>query len=167
MDEIEAQISSKSARKRQAQAVEELARDLVEMKAAESAGLGLSSEVMQVVERARGLSKGARKREIKHLAGLLRSDEAQLEEVRCFKEGVSEQQLEEKRHFHTLERWRDGLCDPEQRDGVRAEIIEHLPGLDIVELDKLVRGYQGPGDKKRYRQIFSFLRKASETGNDI
>lgn len=167
MDELEVQIPSKSARKREAQEVEDLARELVDMRPAEIAALKLGPEFMAVIERARALSKGARKREIKHLAGMLRSDEAQLEQVRRFQQGVSEQQLEEKRRHHILERWRDGLCNPEQRSVIRAEIIAALPGLDIAALDKLVRGYQGPGDKKRYRQIFTLLRKASEAARDI
>jgi len=167
MDGQEVQIPSKSARKREAQEVEDLARDLVDMRPAEIASLKLGPEFMAVVERARALSKGARKREIKHLAGMLRSDEAQLEQVRRFRYGVSEHQLEEKRRHHTLERWRDGLCNPEQRSSVRGDIIAALPGLDVAALDKLVRGYQGPGDKKRYRQIFTLLRKASEHSEDI
>ncbi|MFN2257622.1 MAG: ribosome biogenesis factor YjgA [Desulfuromonadaceae bacterium] len=161
MYELETQIPSRSARKRQAHEVEDLARDLVDMKKAEVACLKLAPQFLAVVERARGLSKGARKREIKHLAGMLRSDEAQLEQVRSFQLGVSEQQLEEKRLHHTLERWRDGLCNPEQRSSIRAEIMAALPGLGSVALDKLVCEYQGPGDKKRYRQIFTLLRKAS------
>jgi ribosome-associated protein len=162
MDELEAQVPSKSARKREAHEVEELARDLVDMKKAEVASLELGPEFLTVVDRARGLRKGARKREIKHLAGMLRSDEVQLEQVRRFRHGVSAQQLEGKRRHHTLERWRDELCKPEQRSAIRAEIIAALPGLDTAALDKLVRGYQGPEDKKRYRQIFTLLRKASE-----
>lgn len=167
MDEQDSQIPSKSARKRQASEVEDLARELVDMRAADIASMELAPEIMQVLERARGLKRGARKREIKHLAGMLRSDEEQLEQVRRFKYGVSAQQLEEKRRFHNLERWRDGLCDPEQRSGVRAEITAALPGLDIAALDKLLRGYQGPEDKKRYRQIFTLLRRASDSSQDI
>ncbi|MFO7832136.1 MAG: ribosome biogenesis factor YjgA [Desulfuromonadaceae bacterium] len=167
MDEQQVQIPSRTERKRQAHEVEDLARNLVDMRTAEVASLELGPEFMAVVERARSLSKGARKREIKHLAGMLRSDEAQLEQVRRFHNGVSEQQLEGKRRHHTLERWRDGLCNPEQRNAVRTEIIAELPGLDIAALDKLVRGYRGPEDKKRYRQIFTLLRKASEAAEDI
>lgn len=97
---------------------------------------------------------------------MLRSDETQLEQVRRYQDGVSEQQLEGKRRHHTLECWRDGLCNLEQRSAIRAEIIAALPALDIGALDKLLHGYQGPEDKKRYRQIFTLLRKASEAAED-
>jgi ribosome-associated protein len=166
MDELESEIPSKSARKRQAHEVEELARELVEMSAVDTAALDLGPRFMEVVARARGLRKGARKREIKHLAGMLRSNETQLEQVRSFKNGVSEYQLEEKRRHHTLERWRDGLCHPEERSAIRAEIITSLPGLDILALDKLVQSYRGPEDKKNYRQIFTLLRKTYSAGDD-
>ncbi|MDY0290894.1 MAG: ribosome biogenesis factor YjgA [Desulfuromonadaceae bacterium] len=167
MDEQDAQIPSRSARKREASAVEDLARDLVDMSVADIAALELGSELMTVVERARGLSKGARKREIKYLAGLLRSNETQLEQARCFQRGVSAHQLEEKRLHHTLERWRDGLCNLEQRSAIRAEIIATLPKLEVAALDKLVHRYQGPGDKKTYRQIFTLLRKGFDATGEV
>lgn len=58
MDELEAQIPSKSARKRQAHEVEDLARKLVDMNATDIAALELGPQFMAVVERARGLKKG-------------------------------------------------------------------------------------------------------------
>ncbi len=162
MEEQGAQVPSKTARKRQAQEIEELARNLVEMPAASVGRLKLEPQMLTIVERARGLRKGARKREIKHLAGLLRHDSAQLEAIRRFHHGVSEQQLDENRHFHALENWRAGLCTPERRAQVKNEIAEALPALDMGVLDKLLHGYQGPEDKKCYRQIFVLLRKAAE-----
>ncbi|MDY0212403.1 MAG: ribosome biogenesis factor YjgA [Desulfuromonadaceae bacterium] len=165
MDEQDTQTPSKSARKRQAQEIEELARNLVEMTAANIERLKLEPQLLTIVERARDLRKGARKREIKHLAGLLRNDSAQLEAIRCFHHGVSQQQLDENLHFHALENWREGLCDPERRAQVQSEIAQALPTLDMGALDKLLHGYQGAEDKKRYRQIFVLLRKATETQN--
>ncbi|MFA5701020.1 MAG: ribosome biogenesis factor YjgA [Desulfuromonas sp.] len=162
MDEHGTQVLSKTARKRQAQEIEELARDLVEMTAANIGRLKLEPQMLTIVERARGLRKGARKREIKHLAGLLRHDEEQLEAIRRFHHGVSQQQLDENRHFHALENWRAGLCDPERRVQVQSEIEQALPALDMGALEQLLHGYQGPEDKKSYRQIFVLLRKATE-----
>ncbi len=162
VDGQRAQIPSKSARKRQAQQIEELAHDLVEMSAVNIGRLQLDPQMLTIVERARDLRKGARKREIKHLAGLLRQDHEQLDAIRRFHHGVSQQQLDENRHFHALENWREGLCDPERRAAVRSEIVQALPALDIGALDKLLHRYQGPEDKKRYRQIFTLLRKAAE-----
>ncbi|MDD2557310.1 MAG: ribosome biogenesis factor YjgA [Desulfuromonadaceae bacterium] len=162
MDEQGLQVPSKTALKRQAQEIEELARDLVEMPAASVGRLKLEPQLLTIVERARDLRKGARKREIKHLAGLLRNDSEQLETIRRFHHGVSQQQLEDNSHFHALENWREGLCDPKRRVEVQSEIAQALPALDMGALDKLLHGYQGPEDKKCYRQIFTLLRKAAE-----
>ena len=162
MNEPDKEILSKSARKRQAHKVEDLARQLVETPASAFDNLELDGQIEATLGRARGLSKGARKREIKHLAALLRNNEVQLEYLLKFQAGVGQEQLEENRHFHRLEDWREALCDAERREAVLQELRRELPTLDIAALEKLVNGYQTSGDKRRYRQIFTLMRRAAE-----
>lgn len=151
---------SRSAKKRAAQEVEELARELAEMAEAEwrklPASPGLRDEIRQARE-TRG--HGARKRQIKHLAGVLRRDEEETAALRNFLDGNHASQLAEKKAFHALEELRDRLCDPALCEAALREVGRNCPGVDPAEIARLARTAQESDDRRAYREIFRRLRE--------
>ena len=163
MDSEEYSQPSKSALKRAAKGIEDLAGQLAEAADAVVAGLELSDEVREEIELARRTKgHGARKRQVKHLAGLLRHRPEETAAIQEHLLGQSERHWEQQRVFHQLEEWRDRLCDPDQAAATLAELGNRSTGLDFKELARLSRA-ACQGDKAAARQIFRRLREAAET----
>ena len=154
---------NKSALKRAAKEVETLARQATEQADNLLARIELSDRVREEIILASSTQgHGSRKRQFKHLAGLLRKSPDDLAEIQAFLAGTSEQHLAEQAQFHRLEQWRDALCDPETAAVTLDEISRGYPHCNRVELEKLSRGAQ-QRDKKAYREIFRKLRQLVET----
>ncbi|PLX95539.1 MAG: hypothetical protein C0620_04185 [Desulfuromonas sp.] len=163
MSEEQTQEISRSARKRAAKDVEQLAHDLAEVAPAQLPLLPISAELadaLELVRQTRG--HGSRKRQLKFFAGLLRKDPDQCEELRAFLSGEHQNQRDENRRTHQLEQLRERLCDSAQRSAALREAQELLPQLDPFALEKMLNGYRGSADKRTYRQVFRLLRAASE-----
>jgi len=153
----------RSAKKRAAKAVEGLAQRLVELPEAAIAGLPLSPEMakeLHVARNTRGHS--SRKRQIKHLAGALRRNEEEQEQIAATLDGVDQVQRQEVSAFHQLEELRDRLCSIADFDNALKEVCSLYPQLDSNKLAGLARSVHSSSDKKAYREIFRRLRKAEE-----
>ena len=152
-------IQSKSGRKRAAQAIEALALQLVTVPAAWLQKADFSPELRQALTQARALdAHGARKRQIKYLAGLLREDPRQQEQARQLLAGQEQQHQHQAAHFHRLERLRERLCAGEaERAAMLAELTGQVSMSGLAELEQLARGCSGPVDKASYRQLFRLL----------
>ncbi|MEJ2698575.1 MAG: ribosome biogenesis factor YjgA [Desulfuromonadales bacterium] len=154
---------SRTARKQAAREVEELARQLVELPEGQWKKLPASPEVREEILLARETKgHGSRKRQIKHLAGVLRAREEELEPLRDFLSEISREQLLEKWEFHELEGLRDRLCDTGLFPAALEEAARLMPELDIEATTRLARHYHATGDKKTFREIFRRLRKARQ-----
>jgi ribosome-associated protein len=151
---------SRSAKKRAAHQVEEMAHELADMAEAEWRKLPASAELRDEIRQARETrGHGARKRQIKHLAGVLRRDEEETAVLRDFLDGRHALQLAEKKTFHTLEELRDRLCDPALFEAALQEVGRSCPGVDAAEIARLARVAQGSEDRRAYREIFRRLRE--------
>jgi ribosome-associated protein len=156
---------SKSARKRAAKAVEELAVNLVQLGKAQFSRLDLPEEIRKELELARNTKgHGSRKRQIKHLAGLLRKSEELVEELNAYLEGCSHQQYEDKKRFHRLEELRDGLCDPSRFEEALCQTRELFPTLDTSTLTHLAHSVHAGNDRRAFREIFRLLKAAADSG---
>jgi ribosome-associated protein len=154
---------NKSALKRAAKEIETTAQQAVEQAVDLLARLELTASVRDELELAsRTQGHGSRKRQIKHLAGVLRKHPDDLALIQAHLCGTSEQQLAEQEQFHQLEQWRDALCDPETAPAILQELKSRFPELARGELEKLSRAAQ-QRDKKAYREIFRFLRRVVES----
>ena len=141
MDSEEYRQPSKSALKRAAKEIEEMAGQLAEAADGVVAGLELSEEVREEIELARHTTgRGARKRQVKHLAGLLRHRPEEAAAIQEHLLGQSECHWEQQRVFHQLEEWRDRLCDPDQATATLAELGNRSPDWT----SKNWRGFRGP-----------------------
>lgn len=154
---------SRSAKKREAKGVEELVMRLLDLAEAELKKLPASEEVAGELRLARSVQNlGARKRQAKHLAGVLRKREEETEQIRAFLDGYDQVHLDEIRDFHRLEQLRDQLCDRECFEPTLNKIRSEFPLLDAQGLSRLARSVHEHGDKRAFREIFKRLRQALE-----
>lgn len=163
-EEVRQEGRGRSAKKREAKAVEQLAQDLSDLPESEIAKLPMEAELAKEVELARN-TKGhsSRKRQIKHLAGFLRRHEDEREAVATALEGHSVNQRQETLAFHHLEELRDRLCSATSFDEAIAEVRNTFPFVDDGKLSRLARSVHENSDKRAAREIFRRLRKAEET----
>ncbi|MDG5469283.1 ribosome biogenesis factor YjgA [Deltaproteobacteria bacterium IMCC39524] len=163
-EEVRSLGRGRSAKKREAKAIEELAQRLTEITASELGKLPKSPELSTEIELARS-TKGnsSRKRQIKHLAGMLRDHEEQRLAIEAALDGQSVSQRQETLAFHHLEELRDRICATETCEAALTEVRTTYPHLDAGKLARLARSVHEHSDKKAAREIFRRLRKAEES----
>lgn len=154
---------SRSAQKRDAKAVEQLAQQLADLPEAERGRLPQDPELAREIDLARS-TKGhsSRKRQIKHLASYLRKHEAKREAIEAALAGQALTQRQETLAFHHLEALRDRLCNAATFETALAEIRSRYPLVDDGKLARLAHSVHEHNDKKAAREIFRRLRKAVE-----
>ena len=153
----------RSAKKRAAKAVEQLAQRLADLPEPELSRLPQGPELTRQIELARTTrGHSSRKRQIKHLAGFLRSHDGQREAIETALEGQATGQRRETLAFHHLEELRDRLCSKNTFDEALAEIRSSYPLIDHRKITRLASSAQEYADKKAAREIFRLLRKAQE-----
>ncbi len=127
---------SKSARKREAQAVFELAAELAALSDRRIAELPVDESLRALIRKVRGIrSHVARKRETQFLAKQLRKID--LAPVLAMVRPDAEAQRREQARLHWLEHWRDRLL--EEGDAAVAEALAAFPGLQAQPLRSLLR----------------------------
>jgi len=153
----------RSAKKRAAKEVEALAVRLVELRPSEIAKLPLSAPLAAELRLARSTEgHSSRKRQIKHLAGLLRHADEERAAIETVLAGCEVQEAYDRQAFHRLEELRDRLCDPAGSAAALAEVTQTWPEIDGEKLAALARSVHASGDKRAAREIFRRLRKVSE-----
>ncbi|MCP3176449.1 DUF615 domain-containing protein [Desulfuromonas sp. KJ2020] len=156
---------SRSAKKRAAKAVEELALEILELSPAQLEKLPVPDQILGELRKARQIkAHGARKRQAKFLAGLLRRDEDVLEALRQHMEALNQVHYQDQQVFHELESLRDRLCDAGQYRAALQEVSDRYPALDQDLIARLAVQAQAGKDKRAYREIFKRLRQAREQG---
>ena len=166
-EEVRSLGRGRTAKKREAKTIEELAHRLTEITASELGKLPKSPELSKEIELARSTKgKSSRKRQIKHLAGLLRGHEEQRLAIEAALDGQSVIQRREALAFHHLEELRDRLCAQETFAAALTEVRTLYPHLDDGKLTRLAGSVRKHNDKKAAREIFRRLRKAEEI-NDM
>lgn len=165
MDDFREAPPSRSAAKRRAQQIEEFAWQALELSESEVRRLGWEESLLAELRLARqARNHGARRRQTKHLAGLLRRAEeaaAALENLLVARQGRRQGQVED---FHQLEQLRDRLCSAETLDEALHEAARLFPACDAERLTVLALNFQETGDRRPYREIFRLLRAAAERG---
>ena len=153
----------RTAAKRAAKAVEETARQLVELPEAELAKLPISDELRaELVAARKTTGRGGAKRQLKHFAGMLRRFEEERLELEAWLAGYHADHHREVQSFHGLETLRERLCDAQESERALAEVGKRWPRLNLRKLQGLIRSVQATRDKKAYRDIFRLLKQAEE-----
>lgn len=156
-----AERPSKSARKREAQAIRALADRLVALKPDELGRMVDDADVLAAVREAQDMpSHGAGRRQRQYIAKLLRQvDTAGIERALA---QADEAPAETKRRFHAAERLRDTLLSGEDVDAALQQAGLTLePNLDTALRDWR-SAHSDAGRKKAARVVFRILHAALE-----
>lgn len=153
----------RSERKRTARAAEALAVRMVDADDAVCKGLPMTDELRDDLQLTRGLkARSARKRQIKHLAGLLRQDQESAVAIQAAFDAVGRTTRAERDAFQRIEQLRDGLCDPDLFAETLERAAGELSGLDRQAITSLAKRVHKTGDKRAFREIFRRLRTLAE-----
>ena len=116
--------------------------------------LPLTDELREDLGKIRKIkARGALKRQIKHLAGLLRHDPESVAAIQAAFETVGRANRAEKDAFHHIEHLRDALCDPDGFAEALDRAANELPGLDRPTFTRLAKSVHKTGDKKLPRDL--------------
>ena len=157
--EDEAEGPSKSQLKREAHALLELGRTLVELPEGRLNALPLDDDLRAAVDLARRIhARSGRKRQLQYIGKLLRNGDPQ--PVIDALEGMHQEDRRAARTFHQLEEWRERFIH-EGDDAVGDWLAQH-PGTDRQHLRQLIRQAQKDyrdNKPKGPRMLFRFLRE--------
>lgn len=158
---------SKSAKKRDAKAVEALAVRLVEVSADDLERLPLDDELHRLVAETRAIgSRQAARRQRLYLAKRLR--QADPEPIAAAFAELDRARGGERRLFHEAEAWRDRLLAEGREAAAR---FAGRTGFENAEIDRLLAAYRPTGperERKRigrelFRQIHADLQRTRES----
>ncbi|MEM7363485.1 MAG: ribosome biogenesis factor YjgA [Pseudomonadota bacterium] len=154
---------SKSARKRESVAFQEMARQLVSLSSAQLASL--PADFVTSITDAQAITRGsARKRQIQYIGKLLRTNREGLpEQVSALLAQLDASSTAHNQHFHQLEQWRTQLIAGEAT--VFDDIVRACPEIDRQQLRMLTRRAQAEADSDQpqgtsYRSLFQFIKNA-------
>ena len=155
----QAEGRGRSAKKRAAKGVEDLAKRLTELPEPVLFKLPIQESLAKEIELARRTrGHSSRKRQIKSLAGFLRRHKDECEAIGLALERQSIVQRYDALEFHHLEQIRDRLCSTKTYAEELADIQSRYPHMDVRKLSRLARSVHVSQDKKAAREIFRILR---------
>jgi len=160
-DEIEG--PSKSQRKRDMQALKDLAQKLSTLSAEQLDAID-DPGIREAILAARKITKGnARKRQLQYAAKLIsKTDVAPIQMIVDDLDASSAVHIQK---FHQLETWRERLIDGDQDS--MSEFLSLYPQTDRQQLRHHIRQAQqeaqkSPDQKAQFRKLFQFLKSQSE-----
>ncbi|MEK6210750.1 MAG: ribosome biogenesis factor YjgA [Pseudomonadota bacterium] len=160
--EEELQIS-KTQRKREMQALQDLGEELVALGTDKLAELDLPTRLLDAVLEAKRISKfGALRRQMQYLGRLMRDADADAigSQLDVWK-GTS---VAETARLHSIERWRTRLIGDDLALG---EFVVQFPHADTQRLRALIRNVKREAEAKKppksFRELFQELREIIRT----
>lgn len=150
---------SKSARKREAHAAQDMGERLVELDDAALKRLDLPDNLMVAVRQARTIkARGGRKRQLQYIGKLMRS--VDVEEIGKALDELDPASPQAVRLQHDCERWRTRLIE-EGAPAVTA-FVDAYPDVDVQQLRQLLRQVEkersGDYPPRYQRELFRWLR---------
>jgi ribosome-associated protein len=157
---------SKSQRKRDMTALQELGEELLALPASALERIPMSDALRDAVAQARAITAhGGRRRQLQYIGKLMRELDA--EPIRAALEQRNRQSREDARRFHNLEQWRDRLL--QEGEAVVEELCEQYPQAERQRLRQLLRQARKEQEllqpPKSARQLFRYLRELEEESN--
>lgn len=160
---------SRSARRREALDVLELAKQLVELDPGRLAKLPLGGHLLPFIAQARRISSNiARKREIAFLAKQLRrEDDEALDALRDALDSDGEAARLDTARLHRAEQWRERLLG-DDGGGAMSALMDEFPGADGQRLRQLVRSTHAERKAGRppraFRELYREVRALLDAG---
>jgi len=169
---------SKSEVKRQFKRVEEAAKELAEFSDKDIDKLPGSSFFHEEIRSVRRLKSGARKRQIKYLAKIMR-DEETIDDILNHLAAEKGSKIKVDQLLHEAERLRDAiineaiedqqecqqegyLWEPDWESELIPDVVEKYPNLQADEVRKTTYNYVKSRHISHYRELFRMLRSAIE-----
>lgn len=151
---------SKSQRKREALALQQLGHTLVALNPSTLERIPLSDEVREAIDSARQIkTHGARKRQLHYIGKLLRHADAAA--IASALAAVRDRALLQTARLKQIERWRDHLI--EQGDAALNRLLRQYPNADRQHFRQLIRGARREAEQAHpptaARAIFRSLRE--------
>lgn len=156
----EPQKPSKSSLKRESLGFQQVAAELADLSSAQLSEMDLPEKLSNAIREAAGMPpKGARKRQLKYVAAMLRDMDAEPVKEKLAK--LKNQSVHSAREHHKVERWRDRLLTED--DQALTELLEELPEADRQQLRQLIRNAKKELETDKphrfYRQLFRYLKE--------
>ena len=167
--------ASRTDQKRESDALQDLGKDLLGLRADLLAGLQLPDKLTDAMAEAKRITNfEGKRRQMQFVGKLMRKlDEATVEAARAALAVQHSGSAEEKLALHQAEQWRDRLI---AEDAAQAEFIAHHPGTDIQQLRALIRQARkdapgahdavvaesqgkAPRKNRAYRELFALVRE--------
>lgn len=156
---------SRSQLKRDAQALQDLAEALIGLPRDRLARLTMPESLREAVDATAAITQhGARRRQLRYLAGLLR----RVEDVEPFRQAVAgcrADSAEAARQLHRIEHWRDRLL--EEGDHALSALLAEYPVANSQALRQLLRNAQKEREQgmppKSARLLFKALKALLDT----
>lgn len=156
------QEKSRSQKKREAEAVQDLGERLVALSEKQLLSLQLDDLLLEAVRLAKTISSfSGKKRQLQYIGKLMRN--VDIAPIEKFFFDLDNHHQQETAKFKALENWRDRLL--EQGVSVIAELEREYPLLDHQKLRQLVRNASNEKNEKlalkSRRAIFQYLKELS------
>ena len=160
-----AEPPSKSARKREHEALQDLARRALEAPAGRIDRLALDETLGQAIRAGRRIpASSARARHIRYLGKLLAADP---DGVAVLDGALTEDRAAHAREvarLHQVEQWRDRLLA--EGDAALSELVSRCPGIEVAQVRDVLRQARRDAGTPRHtatvRQLFRLVRSALE-----
>ena len=155
---------SRTRRKLEDQALQDLGQALVAVGEEKLAELDLPERLRDAIAQARGISRfGALRRQMQYIGRLMR-EEGDAETIRERLDAWKGVSVEETARLHLIERWRLRLL---KDDKALEELIAEYPRADVQQLRTLIRNTKRETEAgkppKSFREIFQALRELFNT----
>ncbi|MDH5359251.1 MAG: DUF615 domain-containing protein [Gammaproteobacteria bacterium] len=162
-DELDDEIISRSEIKREFKALQDLAKELVELNDKQLAKLPLNDIVMAAIIESRRIHQHiARKRHLKYVAKQLR--ELDEDALRQGMDVLRDQDKVANARFHHMEKWRDRLIN--EGDEAFTAFLDEYPHAERQQIRQLIRNAQkeklANKPPKSSRALFHYLRELME-----
>ena len=160
---------SRSARKREHEALQRLARQALDAPAVRVNRVALDEGLAQAIREGRRIpASSARARQIRYLAGLLAADPEGTAALSAALAEDREAHAREVARLHQVEWWRDRLL--EEGDAALGELVAQCPALDAGAVRDLLRQAQkdrtGPRHTATVRRLFQLIKPVVLAGGD-
>lgn len=170
------EIISRSEQKRRFKRIEDVAQELTELTDKDLKVFPDENEIRAEIKSIRSLSGGARKRQVKHLAKLLRQSPA-MDAIYDFLTQRKGSQIKDKNQFHEAEHLRDTMIneamadyencrflqrefEPDWKSDIMGPAVAKYRGLDEDSLRKTVYQYVKSHNRLYYRELFRIIKAA-------
>jgi len=161
------ELKSKTKKKKEAEALQELGEQLMELSAAQIEDIDLPAEIYNAVTLAKTLKRGALRRQLQYIGTLMRKiDPAPIQEAL---QNIEEGNYKKAAVFKEIERWRDELITGNEK--LIEKILKKYPGSDRQQLTQLVRNAikerENNKPPKTFRALFRYLEKIRSEQSDL